>query len=394
MLLTPYRVIDLTRTRGMLCGQIFADLGANVIQVEPPGGAEGRRLAPFHRDVADPEGSLTWWAYSRGKRSVELDIDAPDGRETLLALLATADVLIESEPVGAMARRGLGPEPLAAHSPALVQVSITGFGSSGPKAGWASSDLVAMASGGPLAITGDSDRAPLRVSVPQAFLHAAADAAVGAMIALHERVTSGLGQRVEVSAQQAVTMATQGNILSYRVGEATAARRAGGVLAGGIDVRLTFPASDGFVSITLIFGATVGPATRRLMEYVHEAGYCDASTRDKDWVSYGLLLASGEEPIEEYERVKGCVAACTASRTKAELLEAALERRLLLAPMSDIADVVESPVERMRPAGMPRQLDTAPYVADRGGLGVSLGIGRLGHSIATAGEASGTHHTE
>jgi crotonobetainyl-CoA:carnitine CoA-transferase CaiB-like acyl-CoA transferase len=342
MLLKPYRVIDLTRTYGMLCGQILADLGADVIQVEPPGGAEGRRLAPFHQDTEDPEGSLTWWAYSRGKRSIVLDIETPQGRDTLVALLATADVLVESEP-DAMTRRGLGRDALAAHNPALVHVTITGFGSTGPKAGWAASDLVALASGGPLAITGDSDRAPVRVSVPQAFHHAAADAAVGALVALHERTASGRGQHVDVSAQQAVTLATQGNILSHRVREETATRRAGGVLAGGLDVRLTFPARDGFVSITLIFGATVGPATRRLMEYVHDEGFCDAATRDKDWVEYGLLLATGDEPIEEYERVKRCVAACTAAKTKAELLEAALERRLLLAPMSDVGDVVESP---------------------------------------------------
>lgn len=343
MLLESYRVIDLTRKDGMLCAQIFADLGADVIQVEPPGGAEGRRLGPFHRDREDPEGSLTWWAYARGKRSIELDLDAPAGRETLLALLATADVLVESEPVGLMQRRGLDRDAIAAHNPALVHVTMTGFGSTGPKSGWAWSDLVVMASGGPLAMTGDRDRAPVRVSVPQAFLHASADAAAAVMVALHERAASGRGQHLDVSAQQSVTIATQGNILSHLVGEQTATRTAGGVVAGGLDVRLTYPARDGFVSITLIFGATVGPATRRLMEYVHDEGFCDAATRDKDWVEYGLWLATGKEPIEEYERVKRCVAACTASKTKAELLTAALERRLLLAPMSDIGDVVDSP---------------------------------------------------
>lgn len=343
MLLQPYRVIDLTCVHGMLCGQILADLGADVIQVEPPGGAPGRRLGPFYQDREDPEGSLSWWAYARGKRSIELDLDSPAGREVLLELLATADVLIESEPVGEMQRRGIGYDALAERNPGLVHVAMTGFGSSGPKSGWAWSDLVVMASGGPLAITGDRDRAPVRVSVPQAFLHAAAEAAAATMVALHERARSGLGQHVDVSAQQAVALATQGNILSHGICEQTATRTAGGVVAGGIDVRLTFPAKDGYVSVTFIFGATVGPATGRLLEYVHDEGFCDAATRDKNWIEYGALLASGEEPIEEYERVKRCVAACTASKTKVELLEAALERRLLLAPMSNIADVIRSP---------------------------------------------------
>ena len=78
------------------------------------------------------------------------------------------------------------------------------------------------------------------------------------------------------------------------------------------------------------------------MEYVFEQGFCDEATRDKDWIEYGLLLSTGEESLEEFERVKDCVAACTASKTKAELLEVAMERRLLLAPMTTIADVVGS----------------------------------------------------
>ena len=78
------------------------------------------------------------------------------------------------------------------------------------------------------------------------------------------------------------------------------------------------------------------------MEYVFEQGFCDEATRDKDWIEYGLLLSTGEESLEEFERVKECVAACTVSKTKAELLEVAMERRLLLAPMTTIADVVAS----------------------------------------------------
>lgn len=339
MLLEPYRVLDLTSRHGMLCAQILGDLGADVIQIEPPGGAPGRDIGPFYQDRTDPEGSLSWWGYARGKRSVELDLDAD--RETFLALVARTDFLIDAEPVGALAARGLGYDVLIARNPGLIQVSMTPFGSAGPKAQWAATDLTLIASAGPMAITGDRDRPPLRVSIPQAWNHAAAEAAAGALIALQERHHSGLGQHVEVAAQQCLTLATQGNILSTSVNETTVGRTAGGVQVGDIAIRLTYPAKDGYVSITHIFGAAVGPATRRLMEYVHDEGYCDAATRDKDWIEYTQLLLSGEEPIEEFERVKACVAACTASKTKQELLDAAMQRRLLLAPMSSIADVVE-----------------------------------------------------
>src|SRR5689334_14342774 len=106
--LQSVRVLDLTERQGMLCAQILADLGADVVQVEPPGGAAGRQAGPFLGDVADPEGSLTWWAYARGKRSIVLDVTADADRATLERLIETADVLVESEPLGRLEELGLG----------------------------------------------------------------------------------------------------------------------------------------------------------------------------------------------------------------------------------------------------------------------------------------------
>jgi crotonobetainyl-CoA:carnitine CoA-transferase CaiB-like acyl-CoA transferase len=271
-----------------------------------------------------------------------LDLDTQAGREELLALAKTADFLIESFAPGEMARRGLGMARLAEVNPALIVVSITPFGQDGPKAGFAATDLTLLAAGGPLALTGDEDRPPVRVAVPQAFLHAGAEAAVGALVAFHERLASGRGQHVDVSVQQAVTVATQAYILADAVGAQTNTRTAGGVRAGKIRVRLSYPAKDGHVSIAHLFGSTIGPATRRLMEWVHECGYCDAATRDKDWIAYHALLLRGEEPIEEFERVKQALASCTASKTKAELLQAALDRSLLIAPITTLHEVVAS----------------------------------------------------
>ena len=340
MMLTPYRVLDLTQNHGGLCAQILGDLGADVIQIEPPGGAPGRRMAPFLNGHEDPDHSLSWWSYARGKRSIELDIDGDP--ETFLRLADQADFLIESEPVGSLEARGFGYETLSARNPGIIQVSMTPYGSTGPKSGWAATDITLAAAGGPMALTGDDDRAPLRVSVPQVWNHTSAEAAVGALIALHERQRTGLGQHVEVNAQQAMTFATQGYILSAAVNDAVAQRAAGGIQAGEVRIRFSYPAKDGHVSITHLFGATLGPPTVRLMEYVYDEGFCDEEMRDKDWLAYGVLLASGEEPLSEWERAKACVAACTASKSKAELLAAAMERRLLLAPMSTMKDVLDS----------------------------------------------------
>lgn len=340
--LQSVRVLDLTARQGMLCAQILADLGADVVQVEPPGGAAGRRVGPFLGDVVDPEGSLSWWAYARGKRSLVLDIAAETDRPALMRLIETADVLVESEPVGRLDELGLGDAVLEKLNPALIHVSMTGYGRTGPKAAWASTDLTLMAAGGPLAIAGDDDRAPVRVGVPQAYAHAAAEAAAGVMVALYSRHHTGLGQRIDVAAQEAVMIATQGYALATAVGSQPVARSGLGPRLGVFQARFNYPAKDGMVSIAHLFGPTAGPPTKRLMDYVCEQGFCDAATRDKNWIEYGAMLLDGREPMSEFDRVKDCIAACTASKTKAELQAVALERRLLVAPVSTMADLAES----------------------------------------------------
>ena len=341
-MLSPYRVLDLTNERGLLCGQMLGDLGADVVQIEPPGGSRARRIGPFLNDTPHPDRSLHWWAYTRNKRSVTLDLDTADGQAILRRLVERADFLIESDTPGTQATRGLGYSKLAAVNPRLVYVSITPFGQTGPKAHWLDSDLVLMAAGGPLLLTGDEDRPPVRMSVPQAYAHAGAEAAGAALIANHERQRSGMGQHVDVSAQQAVALATQSTLLSSAVGFPEARRISGGVGLGPFTVRFVFPAKDGHVSITFLFGSSVGPFTRRLMVYIHDEGFCDAATRDKDWLRYFDMIFSGEEPFTELERVKDVVATFTRTKTKAELLQAARERDLLIAPVATTREVVES----------------------------------------------------
>ncbi len=335
-MLSPYRVLDLTNERGLLCGQILADLGADVIAVEPPGGNRARSLGPFANGEPDAEHSLYWWAYARNKRSVTLDIESDEGRAELLRLAEGAHFLIESERPGRMAELGLGYEEVAKVNSALVYVSVSAFGQDGPKAGYAASDLIVHAAA--VQDIGDADRAPVRFSVPQAYQHASADAAAAALIAHHERQRSGLGQHIDVSAQQSVAQANQSLILSAAVGEQESKRVTGGINMGGLPIPLVWPAKDGHISLLFLFGA-MGPFSRRLMEWVHEEGFCDEHTRDKDWIGYTGLLVSGEEPPQEYARVLGLIREFTATKTKAELQEAALERRLLVAPMATIDEL-------------------------------------------------------
>lgn len=357
-MLTPYRVLDLTDDRGELAGFLLAMLGADVIAVEPPEGSSSRHRGPWAGGEPDVERSLTHWAYGQGKRSIVLDLErSEEDRERLRRLADGADVLIESATPGHLASLGLGYDALAARNPALVVASITPFGQDGPKARWAATDLTVWAAGGPLSITGDDDRAPVRPGVPQAFAHASAEAAGVIVGALLERARSGLGQHIDVSAQQASAQATQCMALAAPNGGDVARRGSGAVKLGPLNVQLVWPCRDGHVSITFLFGSAIGPATVRFMEWVHEEGYCDAATRDKDWIGYGALLVTGAEPVSEYERVKGVVGAFCADRTKAELLQGALERRLLIAPLAMIDDVVHSP-----------QLESRGYFVEHDGI--------------------------
>lgn len=340
-MLSPYRVLDLTTERGLLCGQTLGDLGADVIKVEPPGGSSARQLAPFYHDEPHPDRSLYWWAYNRNKRGITLNLDTDEGRAILRRLVASAHFLIESDNPGSLAQRGLSYNDLAAINPALVYVSISPFGQDGPIASYADSDLIILAAGGPLILTGDADRPPVRVTIPQGYAHASAEAAVAALIAHHERQRSGRGQHVDVSAQQAVALAAQSSLLAIPLGDQEFRRMAGGVKMGPLNVRLVWPALDGYVTVGFLFGSSIGPFTRRLMEWLCEEGFCDAATRDTDWIGFGYALFTGDG-FEKYEQLKEVIGDFVKTKTKAELLRVALERGLLIAPVTTLDEVVES----------------------------------------------------
>src|ERR1700677_2532063 len=169
-LLDQYRVLDLSDERGMVAGRMLADLGADVVQVEPPGGSTARRCPPLE----DDGGSLFFDAYAANKRGVTADPDRADGQRLIRELAAAADILIESADPGVMAARGLDWPDLEQVNPRLIYVSVTAFGRTGPKASYAESDLTVWAAGGPLELNRDGTRPPVRISVPQAYLHAGA----------------------------------------------------------------------------------------------------------------------------------------------------------------------------------------------------------------------------
>lgn len=313
-----------------------------MIAVEPPAGSPARRLGPF-ADQPAGENSLWWLAYARGKRSVTIDLDDPGGRDNFYALVRSADFLFESLGPGGLEARGIGWDDLSRVNPRLIVTSVTPFGLEGPKAHWPASDLTAWAASGALLLTGNRGRPPVQVGVPQAWLHAGSDAALGALVAHEARLHTGLGQRVDVSAQVSAMAATQSWVLPSGWNDAETHRTGGGFELGPLTMRFVYPCADGHVSITFLFGSALGRFTRRLLEWMYEEGFVDEATRDKDWPGYAVALLSGAEPMSELDRVMDEVERFCLAHTKTELTEGAMRRSVLLAPVTTSRDVRESP---------------------------------------------------
>ena len=177
-------------------------LGADVVKVEPPGGDPARQLPPFADGVPHGDRSLRFWAFNQNKRSCVLDLDSVDGRDTFLRLVDSAHIIVETEAPGVMAARGIGHGDCAARNPGVITVSVTPFGQDGPRALWRGPDLVLAATGGHVHLSGDEDRPPVRITVPQAAPQAGAQAAMAALIARHHWRRTGIGQNIDVSAQE------------------------------------------------------------------------------------------------------------------------------------------------------------------------------------------------
>lgn len=344
-MLSPYRVLDLTHEWCLLSGKILADLGADVIQIEPPGGHPARRIGPFFKDEMDPERSLFWWSYAANKRSMTLDIATPDGQALLKRLVASADFLIESGAPGELAALGLGYGDLAAVNPALIMVSVTPFGQSGPYAHYQAPDLVGEALTGFMYVTGESDRAPVRVGFPHFYLHGAGAGAGGAMMAHMQRVLTGKGQHVDVSCQESMTRALANAPQSYVLEGAIINRQGAYRQTGGATfMRLTWPCKDGHVNFQFSGGAGAGRGVNSMVQWMAEKGMRDAYLESVDFTQLGY----GTITPEMLERMVPPIENFILSLTKQELFEGAVQRRILLFPVATPKDIVENPQLRAR----------------------------------------------
>jgi crotonobetainyl-CoA:carnitine CoA-transferase CaiB-like acyl-CoA transferase len=243
------RVIEVgTHVSAPFCARLLADLGADVVKVEPPDGDPSRQAGPFPGGVADPERSGLFHYANAGKRAVVADLDDPAGIEWLHELLAGSDVLVENLAPDVRARAGLDFDALAARHPHLIAVSLSPYGRSGPWAERPGCDLTAQAASSlPLGL-GSEDRSPLRIPFDQGDYQAAFHGAAAALCALRERHRSGLGQGIDISTAQVMAYLV-GGMHNVTVKNGNRWARRGTLLGGAPYPTGFFTCADGFVCI-------------------------------------------------------------------------------------------------------------------------------------------------
>ncbi len=342
------RVLDLTTELGHYAGKLLADLGADVIKVEPPAGDPSRARAPFWNDEPGRETSLRFWYFNANKRSVTVDLGQYDGRYLFRQLVATADIVIESwEALERRALRddGVDPDDFLAQHPALVWVSITGFGLDGPHAGWQVTDLIAQAASGVVTLSGYPDGPPQRIAGNQAYIVAGISAAQGALLALLQAEATGQGQRVETSMQEALSICQETAHMQWDFQRSSRERRGEQRLLPGVG---TYETSDGYI-YSMVGVPGFGAPWTALIEWMDEEGAAEDLTDPQyadafaafDLRAFGdpARLAALSSTLGRAEEV---LTSFYATKSSSEAYEQGQARRLLIGMVASPADIAES----------------------------------------------------
>ena len=333
VLLPPYRILDLTGPEAVFCGKLLADYGADVVKVEPPGGDPTRHKAPFIGDEVGIDRSSYFLFYNTNKRSVTIDIDTPKGQELFKKLAKTADVLIESFPVGHMESKGLGFDSLNAINPSLVMASVTPFGQTGPWSGYQSSDLISLAASGFMQITGDPDGPPLRQGNEQSHFPGAQYAAAAIMGALFYRdMQGGGGQYIDVSQQEAmITYYTDAHpALAWM-------QRGENVTRVGTNSTLViplgaYPSSDGWISAGII----TPREWENLSQWMYEVTGNEEILNDD-------YKGGNQDRAPFNDIITALVIDFTTRFTSEELFHQGQERNLVFIPVNTVSDLLVDP---------------------------------------------------
>ena len=312
------------------CGKVLGELGADVIKVEPPGaGEEGRRRGPYPGNVPHLERSGSFLFANLHKRGITLDVSHPEGRQILDRLLASADILVENQPLDTIESLGLGYDSVKERHPRLIVTSISPYGRTGPYRAYQGTDLTANAMSGLSFGTGHPQREPLITPLHQASYLAGVGAAFASVVALLGRDLTGRGQPVDVAEAQVIGTLLTGYHLPTYIYRGVAGFRSGNRMRLGLFPNCVLPCRDGYVCID----APQMEQYRRFLDLLGE----------QDWMEnprYRDRRAMSDQYPEEAESL---IAPWFMERTKQEILDACLGNRIPCVPVQTFDETLDDP---------------------------------------------------
>jgi crotonobetainyl-CoA:carnitine CoA-transferase CaiB-like acyl-CoA transferase len=333
--LADLRILDLTQAlAGPFCTMMLADLGADVIKVEPPQGDMARYLGPHPQDRGTCHYGGYFASINRNKRSIVLDLKSEAGRNTFMQLVDTVDALVENARVGVMDRLGIGYETLRAHNQRLVYTAIRGFGDprtgTSPYADWPAFDIVAQSMGGLVGTTGPKDRHGMPCGASVGDLYAGALAALGLVSAVHAARRTGTGQFLDVAMYDAVLSLCENIVYKYSVdGHIERPKGSGHPFLSPFDV---YDTRDGAAAIAAPTGA-------------HWVALCEIIGRP-DLVG-DERCSDVFQRVEHRDFVDEVILEWTRHRTTREVVNT-LARRVPVGPVNTAADIFADPHVKVR----------------------------------------------
>jgi crotonobetainyl-CoA:carnitine CoA-transferase CaiB-like acyl-CoA transferase len=276
--LAGLRILELADEKGQFCGKLMADLGADVIKIEPPGGQSTRAVGPFLDDIPHRERSLSFWHYNTSKRGITLHLEAPDGKDLFRRLVGSADILLETYPPGYLPSLGLGYEELARLNPRLIMCSLTPFGQTGPWRDYQTSDLLQLAAGGQMGCCGYDpedvpDAPPIAPGGGNAWHIGGHLGYIAIMAAVCYRDVTGEGQYIDASVHEACALTTEAAVPTYIYTGQVVQRHTGRAAAAEKTEPTQYTTRDGAWLNTTRSGFNLTPARlRRLAEWMDTYG--------------------------------------------------------------------------------------------------------------------------
>lgn len=371
--LAGLRVVELCNELGQYAGKLLADLGADVIKVEPPGGSAARAVGPFVADIEGPNRSLNFWYYNTNKRSAVLDYESDgEDRARLLRLVAGADMLVEDFRPGRLAELGMPYDVLSRANPRLIHCAITPFGQDGPWAQYQSSDLVGLAAGGPMNMNGYDQTdvpgaPPIRGHGDQGYNTACHYAAIGILVALVHRDATGEGQFIDCSMHEALSSTTEVGLPYYLTLGQDVVRQTGRHASVIHTEPWIYPTGDG--RDVLVFGIGRDNASWKLIKQWFQADGFGMQFDEERFDSPGARQPGRGSP--ESAEIMAEVGRFFAAHTADEIYRGGQERGQAWGPVRSPEETLSDPHLHDRGffvgvtgegAGQPVLMPGAPYI--------------------------------